>query len=92
MITDPGGLYDQSAHDGLIQAARRSIIDILDAGCSSQFGRFQPSGQRLVLAPAPLLIHQQGESFQAFIKRIGKAECKRMLEDLMEVPPHAVDA
>ena len=28
------------------------------------------------------------ESFQAFIKRIGKAECKKMLEDLLEVPPH----
>jgi sulfite reductase (ferredoxin) len=34
---------------------------------------------------------QPEESFQAFVKRIGKAECKRMLEDLMEVPPHAVD-
>ena len=31
------------------------------------------------------------DTFQSFIKRIGKAECKRMLEDLMEVPPHAVD-
>ena len=32
------------------------------------------------------------ESFQSFIKRIGKAECKRMLEDLMEIPAHEVDA
>jgi uncharacterized protein (UPF0332 family) len=32
-----------------------------------------------------------GESFQAFIKRIGKAECMKMLEDLMQVPPHALD-
>jgi len=31
------------------------------------------------------------ERFQDFIKRIGKAECKRMLEDLTEVPPHDVD-
>jgi sulfite reductase (ferredoxin) len=29
-----------------------------------------------------------GEAFQAFIKRIGKVECKKMLEDLMEVPRH----
>jgi sulfite reductase (ferredoxin) len=33
-----------------------------------------------------------GETFQAFIKRIGKAECRRTLEDLMEVPPHDVDS
>ena len=31
------------------------------------------------------------ETFQAFIKRIGKAECKRMLEDLMQVPSHDAD-
>ncbi|HEX4772259.1 MAG TPA: nitrite/sulfite reductase [Bryobacteraceae bacterium] len=35
---------------------------------------------------------QGDESFQSFIKRIGKAECKRMLEDLMEIPAHEVDA
>jgi len=29
-----------------------------------------------------------GESFQQYIQRIGKAECKRMLDDLAEVPPH----
>jgi sulfite reductase (ferredoxin) len=34
---------------------------------------------------------QPGESFQAFTRRIGKAECKKMLEDLMEVPPHDVE-
>ena len=32
-----------------------------------------------------------GESFQSFIKRIGKAELKRMLEDLMQVPAHDQD-
>jgi sulfite reductase (ferredoxin) len=32
------------------------------------------------------------ESFQSFFKRIGKAESKRMLENLMEIPPHEVDA
>ncbi len=32
-----------------------------------------------------------GESFQAFIKRIGKAECKKMLEDLMQLPPHDLE-
>jgi sulfite reductase (ferredoxin) len=32
------------------------------------------------------------ETFQAFIKRIGKAECKKMLEDLTPVPAHEEDA
>ncbi|MDZ7637533.1 MAG: nitrite/sulfite reductase [Bryobacterales bacterium] len=34
---------------------------------------------------------QDGESFQAFIRRIGKAECKKMIEDLGEIPPLALD-
>jgi sulfite reductase (ferredoxin) len=32
---------------------------------------------------------QQGEPFGAFVGRIGKAECKKMLEDLMDIPPHS---
>ncbi|HEY7305732.1 MAG TPA: nitrite/sulfite reductase [Bryobacteraceae bacterium] len=32
-----------------------------------------------------------GESFQSFVKRIGKAECKRILENLMEIPSHDAD-
>jgi sulfite reductase (ferredoxin) len=35
---------------------------------------------------------REGESFQAFIKRIGKLEVKTMLEDLTQVPPHSTDA
>jgi sulfite reductase (ferredoxin) len=31
---------------------------------------------------------ETGESFQRFIKRIGKAHIKTMIEDLVEVPPH----
>ncbi|MBI4444839.1 MAG: nitrite/sulfite reductase [Acidobacteria bacterium] len=34
---------------------------------------------------------ERAESFQSFVKRIGKAEIKRMLEDLMRVPPHNED-
>jgi len=34
---------------------------------------------------------KQGERFQAFIKRIGKAESKKMIEALTEVPPHDQD-
>jgi sulfite reductase (ferredoxin) len=34
----------------------------------------------------------RGESFQDFIARIGKAECRRTLEDLMDVPPHDADS
>ena len=32
---------------------------------------------------------QKDESFQAFTRRIGRAECKRMLEDLMALPLHS---
>jgi sulfite reductase (ferredoxin) len=32
------------------------------------------------------------ESFQAFIKRIGKAECKKMIDEFTAVPTHDVDA
>jgi sulfite reductase (ferredoxin) len=35
---------------------------------------------------------QAGEGFQAFIRRIGKAECKKMLDDLGALPPHDQDA
>jgi sulfite reductase (ferredoxin) len=35
------------------------------------------------------LADRQGEeSFQSFIQRIGKAECKKLLDDLTEVPAH----
>jgi len=34
---------------------------------------------------------QNGESFQAFIKRIGKAECKKMLDEFTAVPSHDED-
>ncbi|MBI4315633.1 MAG: nitrite/sulfite reductase [Chloroflexi bacterium] len=34
----------------------------------------------------------KGESFQAFIKRIGKVEIKKMLDDLTRLPPHDQDA
>ena len=35
---------------------------------------------------------QDHESFQTFIRRIGKAECKKMIEDLTDVPAHTTDA
>jgi sulfite reductase (ferredoxin) len=34
---------------------------------------------------------QGDESFQAFIARIGKAESRKMIEDLMQVPPYEKD-
>jgi sulfite reductase (ferredoxin) len=34
---------------------------------------------------------QNAENFQGFIRRIGKAECKKMLEDLSTMPAHDVD-
>ena len=33
-----------------------------------------------------------GETFQAFIKRIGKAECKKMIDEFTAVPTHEEDA
>lgn len=33
----------------------------------------------------------QGESFQDFVKRVGKSEIKAMLQDLAQVPPHDED-
>lgn len=34
----------------------------------------------------------KGESFQAFIRRIGKAACNKMIKDLMHVPTHEEDS
>src|SRR6185312_1283965 len=34
---------------------------------------------------------QPGETFQSFIKRIGKAECKKMLDEFSNVPAHDED-
>jgi len=34
---------------------------------------------------------QPGETFPAFINRLGKAEARRMIEDLMQVPPYEQD-
>ncbi|MFO1518839.1 MAG: nitrite/sulfite reductase [bacterium] len=34
---------------------------------------------------------QKGEGFKDFVQRIGKAEIKKMVEDLLQVPPHDVD-
>jgi len=31
---------------------------------------------------------QKGESFQAFVRRIGKGECRKMMDDLTAVPQH----
>lgn len=33
----------------------------------------------------------KGESFQDFVKRVGKAEIKKLLDDLTYVPPHDLD-
>jgi sulfite reductase (ferredoxin) len=35
---------------------------------------------------------RRGETFQAYIARIGKAECRRTIEDLMEIPLHDADS
>src|SRR5215471_2277507 len=40
VITQPGGVLGQSAHGGLIQALRRSIVDVLHTGGPFQLGGF----------------------------------------------------
>src|SRR6185436_20749187 len=35
---------------------------------------------------------ETGESFHGFITRIGKSECKKMIDDLSEIPRHEDDA
>jgi uncharacterized protein (UPF0332 family) len=35
---------------------------------------------------------ETGESFHGFITRIGKSECKKMIDDLSEIPRHEEDA
>src|SRR5271169_209194 len=64
VVADPGRVFCQSTHYRLVQATLYAIVDVLHTGRSSQLGRFQPSRQRLVLAPTPLLIDQQRESFE----------------------------
>ena len=39
-----------------------------------------------------LAIAMADETFHDFVKRIGKAECKKMIDDLAPVPPHEEDA
>src|SRR5258708_29363558 len=63
VIADPGGVFCQSPHYRLVQTARGPGIDVLHAGRSPELRRFQSSLQRLVLAPTPLLIDEQRESF-----------------------------
>jgi hypothetical protein len=42
VIANPGGVFCQSAHDGLFQTSCRSIVDVRYAGWSPELGRFQP--------------------------------------------------
>jgi len=35
-----------------------------------------------------LIERQKGETFQSFVRRIGKAECRKMLDDLTAMPQH----
>ena len=43
--------------------------------------------KRWIASPAAIARNVwQGETFQAFIKRIGKAECKKMLDEFTAVP------
>src|ERR1019366_1445561 len=64
VVADPGRVFYQSTHYCLVQTTRSPVIDVLHAGRSPQFGRFQSSCQCPVLAPTPLLIDQQRESFE----------------------------
>src|SRR6267378_3574971 len=63
MLTGPSRLLCEGADHTLVQAARSTIVDLFYAG-SLELGGVQATGQRLILAPGPLLIHQQAEPLQ----------------------------
>jgi hypothetical protein len=54
----------QGANDALVQAARGAIVDVFDASIAAQLGGLESPGQRLVLAPTPLLVDQQAQPLQ----------------------------
>ena len=64
VVAHPGRFLCQRSNHTLVQPSRRTEVADLDAGVSAQFVRVEPSGQRLALAPVPLMIDQPSESLQ----------------------------
>ena len=64
VIAHPSRLLRQGADHALIQAARRAVVDILDAGVAAKFGGVQTSCQGLILAPVPLVIDQHRQAVE----------------------------
>src|SRR5271170_3841596 len=63
MLSGPSRLLCEGADHTLVQSAGSTIVDLLYAG-SLELGGVQATRQRLILAPGPLLIHQQAEPLQ----------------------------
>jgi len=62
MAAYPVRVVKQRPHHLLIQASRRTEVDIFYTGWALQAALSEPPLQRSILAPAPLLIHQQSEA------------------------------
>ena len=62
MVVDPAA-FDQHRQQGAVEAARRAIIDILDAGLLAQLGVVQPLRQPLVAPDGRFAFEQQRKPF-----------------------------
>jgi hypothetical protein len=64
VIVHPSRLLHQGTDHAFVQAARRAVVDILDAGVAAKFGGVQTSCQCLILAPVPLVIDQYRQAVE----------------------------
>jgi hypothetical protein len=63
-LPHPDRFLRQGTDHAPIQAARRAVVDLLDAGVAAEFGGVQASRQGLILAPVPLLIDQHRQAVE----------------------------
>ena len=64
VIAHPDRFLRQGTDHALIQAARRAVVDLLNAGVAAEFGGVQAPRQGLILAPVPLLIDQHRQAVE----------------------------
>ena len=62
MLSDPLA-GRQSANKLAVEPAGMPIVDIFDDGGQTELGILKAAGERLILAPCPLLIDEHGETF-----------------------------
>jgi len=54
---------DKAHHDGLIDAPRGFVVDILHTGVELQSGVFQVPTHSVIFLPGPLAVHDEAETF-----------------------------